>query len=59
MAVSHGGSARKPGAGLITGSDVEPRWPAAGIAESARKMNGYLQAALAHTDRPVRRIAVT
>jgi broad specificity phosphatase PhoE len=30
MAVSDGGSARKPGAGLITESDVEPGQPAAG-----------------------------
>src|SRR2546423_11064635 len=30
MAVRDGGSARKPGAGLITESDVEPGRPAAG-----------------------------
>src|SRR5215469_1999342 len=30
MAVGEGGSARRPGAGLITESDVEPGWPAAG-----------------------------
>jgi hypothetical protein len=37
MAVSDGGSARKPGAGLITESDVEPGRPAAGCRIRARQ----------------------
>src|SRR5258705_1298494 len=52
MAVRDGGSARKPGAGLITESDVEPGRPAAG----SPTMSGCrrrVTARVLHADAPV------